>query len=155
MRPWVTISPLSRTVVSRSSSSATALTSSAYFFCGALARVRSQSGVAAEATGEPRRQNRSDPRNVLVAGLRTCTSALQNRLLFIAGLDLVEEGLGVWIHLHRDIDAVEEQRPLCYQMRAVKPAHACVAGYPRRPVVLEGDVQVCILLAGNALRGEA
>src|SRR5215472_2931001 len=149
------ISPLSRTVVSLSSSSTTALTSSAYFFCGALARVRSQSGVAAEATGEPSRQSRSHPRSVLVAGLRTCTSALQNRLLFIGRLDLVKKGLGVWIHLHWDIDAVEEHCTLCHQMRAVKLADALVAGDPRRPAVLDGDFQDCILRAGNALRGEA
>src|SRR5689334_14696146 len=97
MRPCLRISPLSRTVVSCSSSSTTAFTSSAYFFCGCWARLRSQSGVPAPATAGARNSTRRN-RELLIALLRI--AALSNPhhcLLFVADLHLTEEILDLCI----------------------------------------------------------
>src|SRR5215472_9999379 len=100
MRACVTISPLSRTEVSPSSSNTTALTSSAYFFCGCWARLRSQSGVPATANAELKLKT-SATQIVLIVLLGMDSASLQHRLLFVAGLHLAEETFDLRVHLQR------------------------------------------------------
>src|SRR5262249_865997 len=134
MRARVTISPSSRTVVSDSSSSTTASTSSAYFFCGAWARMRSQSGVPAPATDTPQPTS-STIANALIVVLGMGAASLQNRLLFIAGLYFPEKVFECRVVGQTEDEPAHHQNSLRSHQRSVALGKSAIVS-PRRLHVL-------------------
>src|SRR6185437_13780393 len=86
----VKIWPSSLTVVSVSLSRFTALTSSAYFFTGCWAALRSHSGTDALALSE-RTQIRKKHEIAVNLFLSTDDASVEHGLLLVSGFDLVEK----------------------------------------------------------------
>src|SRR5258708_23659282 len=123
-RRWVMMSPLSLTVVSWSSRRITAFTSSAYFFCGAAARLCSQSGTDALAvSGNKFTRNKN---TIALIPFLSISPSTQDRLLFVAGLYFIEEIFQLSVVLLRKPYPIDPQFAFGDELRAIKLAAAVV-----------------------------
>src|SRR4029077_6263736 len=140
-RSRVMVSPLSLTVVSVSCSRTTAFMSSAYFLTGCWARLRNQSGTPALAVVD-KRFSRNRNKTALVAFLSIGTASPEDRLLFVAGLNLAEEILDFWIQLQTEENTVDLQDALREQLCTIKLDEILVLRVPEpRRLLLRDSLQ--------------